>query len=886
MKRSRNLAERSAASLTLNGRRFQIFSIKKLGKLLDCDTSRLPYSVRILLESALRNHDGLKITEGDVRNLAEWSPRSAQKGLLVSFKPARVLLQDFTGVPALVDLAAMRDAAGRAGIDPARVNPQVPCELVVDHSVQVDRAGNARAAKENLRIEYERNRERYEFLKWGENAFQNFRIVPPATGIIHQVNLEYLARGVFVQKTSSGTCVYPDSLIGTDSHTTMAGGIALVGWGVGGIEAEAVMLGEPLGMLLPEVVGFRLKGELPKGVTATDLVLTVTQMLRKSGVVGKFVEFFGPAYASLDAADRSTIANMAPEYGATIGYFPPDERTLEYYRLTGRPSRLTDLYRAYMKAQGLWYSKKNPTPEYSAVVELDLASVEPSLAGPRRPQDRVRLGGLGHSYRAAAGELQGHANADAGGVTHGSVVIAAITSCTNTSNPSVMMAAGLLAKNAVARGLKVKSFVKTSLAPGSPVVTDYLKAAGVLGALERLGFFVVGYGCTTCIGNSGPLDEKVAAVIRRDQLHVARVLSGNRNFAGRVHPAVKSNYLASPPLVVALALAGTVNIDLETEPVATDRRGKPVFLKDLWPSNAEIQKALSRAVATRQFKIRGKGLFEGTVEWKRIRASRSGIYSWDPKSTYIHEPPFFKSPSSASSRPGDIHGARALAVLGDSVTTDHISPAGAIHPESPAGKFLLSRGVPAAEFNSYGSRRGNDEVMVRGTFANVRLKNLLAEGREGPWTRVMPSGPVTSIYEAAREYAAAGVPLLVLAGQEYGTGSSRDWAAKGTALLGVRAVLAQSYERIHRQNLVGMGVLPLEFVKGQGVKELGLTGEELYDIGVHDAMSPRCRMKVAAVAPGGKRTVFEAVLRIDTPVEMEYIKSGGLLPYVLKKLAV
>jgi len=885
-------------SLATGAGEVTIFDITVLAKSEGTDLARLPYSIRVLLESALRNNDGFKVTDGDVKNLLAWSPQTAG-ATEVAFKPARVILQDFTGVPAIVDLAAMRSAMHRMGADYRLINPQVPCDLVVDHSVQVDAFGSSDALRINVEREFERNRERYEFLKWGQSAFDNFRVVPPATGIVHQVNLEYLARGVFLDENR---VAYPDSLVGTDSHTTMINGLGVLGWGVGGIEAEAVMLGEPINMVMPHVVGFELKGRLKEGITATDLVLTVTQILRAKGVVGKFVEYFGEGLSAMSLPDRATLANMSPEYGATMGFFPVDGETLRYLKLTGREEAHVELVGDYFKAQGLFFTPGAPVPAYSDVVSLDLGDVEPSLAGPKRPQDRVPMramreafettltrpvkdGGFGVAPSAAETSVA-VAGDDPFELEHGSTVIAAITSCTNTSNPSVLVAAGLLARKAVERGLRVKPYVKTSLAPGSPVVTEYLNASGLQEYLDRLGFQTVGYGCTTCIGNSGPLPERVASALEDSDIVAASVLSGNRNFEGRVHPLSRANYLASPPLVVAYAIAGTVDINLEKEPLGRGRDGNDVFLKDVWPTNAEVQAVIAEVIKAESFRERYADVFKGNETWNAIETGGSDLYEWKEESTYIREPSFFEGVEGEPAPIGPIHGARVLAVLGDSVTTDHISPAGAIAPKSPAGRYLVGRGVDAKDFNSYGSRRGNHEVMMRGTFANIRLRNLLVPGSEGTWTKHMPGGDEMTIYDASVKYAQKGTPLLVLAGKEYGTGSSRDWAAKGTSLLGVRAVLAQSYERIHRSNLVGMGVLPLQFLSGESVESLGLTGEEVYDVdGLDDDLAPRATVTVKATSSDGSTKEFEATVRIDTPVEVHYYRNGGILQAVLRRLA-
>ncbi len=864
--------------------------------------SQLPYSIRVLLEAVLRTCDGFAVTEDDVKNLAAWNAESPAL-TEIPFKPARVVLQDFTGVPAVVDLAAMRSAMKQLGGDPNKINPLIPVDLVIDHSVQVDRFGSPDALQMNVELEFLRNRERYEFLRWGQQAFSNFRVIPPNVGIVHQVNLEYLARVVFSTDTESGAVAYPDTLVGTDSHTTMINGLGILGWGVGGIEAEAVMLGQPLYMLMPSVVGFELKGQLREGATATDLVLTVTEILRKEGVVGKFVEFFGSGVSQMSLADRATIANMAPEYGATMGFFPVDAETLNYMRRTGRSEAQVQLIERYMKEQGLFRTDSAPPPVYSKVLTLDLGDVVPSLAGPKRPQDRVPLTNMKQSFREALKaplNQRGFAlddealsrtgtvkdNGQATTIGHGSVVIAAITSCTNTSNPSVMLAAGLLAKNAVARGLKVPSYVKTSLAPGSRVVSEYFDRAGLTEPLRQLGFHTVGYGCTTCIGNSGPLPEPVAQAIQEGDLVAAAVLSGNRNFEGRVNPLTRANYLASPPLVVAYAIAGTVDIDLENEPLGHDSQGQPVYLREIWPSSAEVKKAIAENVQPEMFRDQYREAVKSNERWNAIEVSGGALYDWSPTSTYIQEPPFLANLTREVPELQPIAGARVLALLGDSVTTDHISPAGAIAKDSPAGRYLIENGVPPAEFNSYGSRRGNDRVMVRGTFANIRIRNQLAPGTEGGWTRHFPDGQQMTIYDAAMKYADEGVPLLVIAGSEYGTGSSRDWAAKGTYLLGVRAVLAVSFERIHRSNLVGMGVLPLEFLPGENAQSLGLTGEETYEIlGIDDSLQPRSELTVRATSDGGETKEFRVRARIDTPVELQYYRNGGILQTVVRSLA-
>jgi len=863
--------------------------------------SRLPFSIKVLLEALLRNCDGTLVTEEDVASLAKWNPKSPAVRE-VPFKPARVILQDFTGVPTVVDLAAMRAAMDRLGGDPARINPLVPVDLVIDHSVQVDFFGSPVAFARNTEIEFERNRERYEFLRWGQQAFRNFRVVPPATGIVHQVNLEFLAKVVLARETHGETVLFPDTLVGTDSHTTMINGLGVLGWGVGGIEAEAAMLGQPYYFLTPKVVGFRVNGRLREGVTATDLVLTVAQMLRKKGVVDQFVEFFGAGLSEMPLADRATVANMSPEYGATMGFFPIDAETLRYLRQTGRTEEEVERVERYAKEQGIFRTDQTPDPEFSDVLELDLATVEPSLAGPKRPQDRVPVSQMKQAFRRALTapvkeQGFGLSTEDAGrsasvaldgtsaSLSHGSVVIAAITSCTNTSNPSVMVGAGLLAKKAVEKGLQVPPYVKTSLAPGSKVVTEYLQAAGLLAALATLRFNLVGYGCTTCIGNSGPLPPEVAKAVSQNQLVAAAVLSGNRNFEGRVHPQVRANYLASPPLVVAYALAGTIDIDLSSEPLGKDRHGKAIYLRDIWPSQAEVADTLSRAVRPEMFRETYKNAWEGNPTWNAIPVAGGALYRWQEESTYIQEPPFFIGLTREPAAVAEIRGARVLALLGDSVTTDHISPAGDIPGDGPAGRYLVERGVTKKDFNSFGSRRGNDRVMVRGTFANIRLKNLLVPGTEGGITLHFPDEERMSIYDAAMRYRDEGVPLLVVAGKEYGSGSSRDWAAKGTLLLGVRAVLAESYERIHRSNLVGMGVLPLQFLEGASASTLGLTGQEVFDVtGLREEIRPRSEVTVTAVAPDGARRSFRAVARLDSAVEVNYYRNGGILPTVLRSL--
>ncbi|MCL1528439.1 aconitate hydratase AcnA [Xanthomonas nasturtii] len=908
-------------SLEVHGKRYEYYSLPKLGERFDI--GHLPYSMKILLENLLRHEDGgVTVGKDHIEAVAKWDPK-AEPDIEIAFMPARVVLQDFTGVPCVVDLAAMRDAVVKLGGNADQINPQIPSELVIDHSVQVDVFGKPDALDLNGKIEFQRNQERYGFLRWGQKAFENFKVVPPNTGIVHQVNLENLARVVMSADKDGTRIAYPDTVFGTDSHTTMINGIGVLGWGVGGIEAEAAMLGQPSSMLIPQVVGFKLSGKLPEGATATDLVLTVTQMLRKAGVVGKFVEFYGEGLQHLPLADRATIGNMAPEYGATCGIFPVDDESLTYLRLSGRSEEQIALVEAYAKAQGLWHDANTPPAQYSATLELDMGEVKPSLAGPKRPQDRVLLQDMQANYReslkpfaearskkltdlkqedrlkneggggTAVGAKASHAEAsnDSGAgwqLRDGSVVIAAITSCTNTSNPAVMLGAGLLARNAAAKGLKAQPWVKTSLGPGSRVVTDYLSKAGVLADLETLGFYVVGYGCTTCIGNSGPLPEDVSAAIAKDDLVVASVLSGNRNFEGRVHPEVKMNYLASPPLVVAYAIAGTTDINLTTEPLGTGRDGQPVYLRDIWPSNKEIGDTIAATVGPEMFKQNYADVFKGDTRWNTIASPDGALYEWDEASTYIKNPPYFDGMTMQVGHVDDVHGARIMGLFGDSITTDHISPAGNIKKDSPAGRFLQERGVQPADFNSYGSRRGNDDVMVRGTFANIRIKNLMFGGEEGGNTLYYPTDggqpEKLAIYDAAVKYKADGVPLVVLAGKEYGTGSSRDWAAKGTNLLGVKAVIAESFERIHRSNLVGMGVLPLQFLENENAQTLGLDGSEVLDItGLQDGASRRAT--VDAKKSDGSVKQFQVKVLLLTPKEVEYFKHGGLLQYVLRQLA-
>ncbi|HXN52670.1 MAG TPA: aconitate hydratase AcnA [Candidatus Acidoferrum sp.] len=873
--------------LNVGAQSFEIHRLEKLEQQSLTTLAKLPFSLRILLENLLRFEDGHSVHPEDIRALAGWTPNGAQKE--IAFMPARVLLQDFTGVPAIVDLATMREAVQRMGGNPARINPLFPAELVIDHSVQVDKFGDANAFGLNAELEFQRNVERYAFLRWGQTAFKNFKVVPPDTGICHQVNLEYLARVVCAMPSGSRVEAYPDSVVGTDSHTTMVNALGVFGWGVGGIEAEAAMLGQPSSMLIPEVVGFRLHGKLREGATATDLVLTVTEMLRKRGVVGKFVEFYGTGLSSLSVPDRATIANMAPEYGATMGFFPVDSETLAYLQFTGRAHEQVALVEAYCKEQSLFRTDSTPDPIFSDKLELDLGTVEPTVAGPKRPQDRVALRNAKSSFtKVVEGAPQKHIqvrnNGDSFDFSSGAVVIAAITSCTNTSNPSLMLGAGLLAKKAVERGLQVKPWVKTSLAPGSKVVTDYLAAAGLTPFLEKLKFHLVGYGCTTCIGNSGPLSDPISAAIKENNLVAVAVLSGNRNFEGRIHPLVRANYLASPPLVVAYALAGRMDIDLTTEPLGSDKSGKPVFLSDIWPTPLEIETTVRAAVTTGMYQKQYSQVFEGDAHWKGMHIPQGDLYQWDPKSTYIKLPPYFENMPKTPPPLADVHAARVLAILGDSVTTDHISPAGSIPVDSPAGKYLIANGVKPHEFNSYGARRGNHEVMVRGTFANIRLRNQLAPGTEGGWTLYLPGGEKMSIYDAAVKYREAGVPLVVVAGQEYGSGSSRDWAAKGTRLLGVRAVIAESYERIHRSNLIGMGVMPLEFQNGENRESLGLTGHELFDFEGIASLAPAKSISVRAKSEDGKTKQFSVIARADTPEEVSYYHHGGILQYVLRQM--
>ncbi len=869
------------------------YSLAALG-----DTSRLPYSIKVLLEALLRNCDEYIVSQEDVKKLANWQPTEAQRQE-IAFMPGRVILQDFTGVPAVVDLAALRSAMQRMGGDPAKINPQVPVDLVIDHSVQVDQFGSAFALFHNAEREFVRNRERYEFLKWGQDAFENFRVVPPATGIVHQVNLEYLARVVMKDEVGGSDVYYPDSLVGTDSHTTMINGLGVVGWGVGGIEAEAVMLGQPIYMLTPDVIGFELTGTMPEGATATDLVLTVTKMLRERGVVGKFVEFYGSGMGSMSLPDRATIANMAPEYGATMGFFPVDDETLRYMRRTGRSEEQIALVEEYCKVNGLYYTADTPDPVFTDTLKLDMSTVVPSLAGPKRPQDKIALTDMKAEYRRTLvrpagpqgiglkeeelGRTAQYKNGSTIDMKHGDVVIAAITSCTNTSNPSVMVGAGLLAKNAVERGLSVKPYVKTSMAPGSKVVTDYLDKAELTPYLEALGFHTVGYGCTTCIGNSGPLPEPVNQAIMEGDLVVSSVLSGNRNFEGRVHPLTKTNYLASPPLVVAYALAGTTDIDLIHEPIGHDKNGAAVYLRDIWPSNMDIERTVEASLSPDMFRSKYGNAYTENEQWNEIPTSGGEVFDWQEDSTYIQEPPFFID-MAENPTIGEIENARVMVKVGDSTTTDHISPAGAISRTSPAAEYLLERDVAPPYFNSYGSRRGNDRVMTRGTFANIRLRNKMAPGTEGGWTTYLPTDEVTTIFDASLKYKADGTPLVVLAGKDYGMGSSRDWAAKGTLLLGIEMAIAESYERIHRSNLIGMGVLPLQYVAGESAESLGLTGREtLSTVGLDDDLKPGQIVPIKVVREDGSEFTFNTICRIDTPVEVDYYRNGGILHTVLRR---
>ncbi len=880
--------------LTVGNLSYDIFRLDLLEKAGLENVSRLPVSMKVLLENLLRREDNHHVNRSDIEALANWNPK-AKQDKEIAFMPARVLTQDLTGVPAVVDLAVMREAMKRLGGDPKKINPLVPVDLVIDHSVQVDTFGSARAFHQNSEIEFQRNGERYACLRWGQKAFSNFKVVPPDTGICHQVNLEYLGQVVFRAKDNGATLAYPDTLVGMDSHTTMINGLGIVGWGVGGIEAEAALLGQPIIMLIPDVIGFKFHGKLPAGATSTDLVLTVTQMLRKKGVVEKFVEFYGAGLSSLSVADRATIGNMSPEYGATIGFFPPDDETLKYLRLTGRDPELIQLVEAYCKEQGLFRTDASADPVFTDTLELDLGTVEPSLAGPRRPQDRVPLAKAKSAFQEALPSLMKGGttdrtvsvklNGDSAALGHGTVVISAITSCTNTSNPSVLIGAGLLAKKAVEKGLKAKPWVKTSLAPGSKVVTDYLKDSGLMPHLEKLGFYLVGYGCTTCLGNSGPLPEAISSGIEEGDLVACAVLSGNRNFEGRIHPQVRANYLASPPLVVAYALAGRMDIDPYKEPLANDPKGNPVYLKDIWPTPEEINEEIRKSVRSEMFKNEYSNVFDGDERWKKMPTPEGELFAWDPNSTYVREAPYFEGMSKTPSKPKDITNARVLAVLGDSITTDHISPVGSIEKDGPAARYLMEHGVQPKDFNQYGARRGNHEVMVRGTFANVRLKNQLAPGTEGGWTMHLPDKKQMFIYDASMQYQKDGVPLIIIAGKEYGTGSSRDWAAKGPRLLGIKAVIAESFERIHRSNLIGMGVIPLQFKAGENLKSLGLTGLETYGItGIADDLTIGKELGVKAISDDGKSKEFKVTCRIDTPAELDYYRHGGILEYVLRQL--
>jgi aconitate hydratase len=878
------------SKLNVGGKEYEIY---RLDAVTEGHVARLPYSLKILLENLLRFEDGRDVTREDILALANWDPK-AVPNTEISFTPSRVILQDFTGVPAVVDLAAMRDAVVRLGGDASSINPLSPAELVIDHSVQIDKYGSADALDLNNKIEFERNRERYSFLRWGQGAFENFRVVPPNTGIVHQVNLEYLGRVVFDRQSDGASHAYPDTVVGTDSHTTMINGIGVLGWGVGGIEAEAAMLGQPITMLIPNVIGFKLTGALREGTTATDLVLTVTEMLREKGVVGKFVEFFGDGLDTLPLADRATLSNMSPEFGSTCAIFPVDAETIRYLELSGRDPAHIELIENYARTQGMWRESGQDDPVYTDTLELDMGTVEPSLAGPKRPQDRIALSVADSTYREHLPQMT--AKRTAGGsatieldgqqieLADGAVLIAAITSCTNTSNPAVMIAAGLLARNARAKGLKTKPWVKTSLAPGSKVVTDYLEKSGLNDDLDALGFYTVGYGCTTCIGNSGPLLPAIARGVEDGEIVGCSVLSGNRNFEGRIHPLVQMNFLASPPLVVAYALAGSMDVNLLNDPLGTDTDGNPVYLKDVWPNQQEVQAAIAANIDSSMFKHSYESVFEGDANWNSIDSPSGEIYAWDADSTYVRNPPYFEGMTLETAPVSDIHGARALAVLGDSVTTDHISPAGSIAADSPAAEYLKSKGVLPADFNSYGSRRGNHEVMMRGTFANIRLRNRLAPGTEGGWTRHQPDDEQMTIYDAALRYQSEGTPLVILAGAEYGTGSSRDWAAKGTMLLGVKAVIAKSYERIHRSNLIGMGVLPLQFMDGDDTESLGLNGREIFDIAGHTDANAEA-VTVTATPADGSPVTFQARVRIDTPKERDYYEHGGILQYVLRQLA-
>jgi aconitate hydratase len=883
---------KTKATLDVAGKSYTYYDLAKL-EAAHPEVARLPYSLKVLLENLLRYEDGVTVTGEDITAMADWA-KTRKSAREIAYRPARVLMQDFTGVPAVVDLAAMRDAMEELGGDATKINPLSPVDLVIDHSVMVDDFGNPESFKKNVELEFERNKERYEFLKWGQEAFSNFRVVPPGTGICHQVNLEYLAQTVWTKDENGETMAYPDTLVGTDSHTTMVNGMAVLGWGVGGIEAESSMLGQPISMLVPEVIGFKLTGKMPEGATATDLVLTVTQMLRAKGVVGKFVEFYGPGLADLPLADRATIANMAPEYGATCGFFPIDKETINYLRFTGRDEDRVKLVEAYAKAQGMWRENDTPDPEFTDTLELDMSTVVPSLAGPKRPQDRVLVTEAAGNFQSALKSTLGDGTGtkrsapveDANyELSDGDVVIAAITSCTNTSNPSVLIAAGLVAKKAVEKGLTVKPWVKTSLAPGSQVVTDYLEAAGLQDPLDKLGFNLVGYGCTTCIGNSGPLSDPIAAAVEAGDLAVCSVLSGNRNFEGRVNPHVKANYLASPPLVVAYALAGSLFVDINNDPLGEDKDGNPVYLRDIWPSNHEIASTIQAKLTPEMYRSRYANVFHGGKEWQNVSVSGGLTYDWDDGSTYVQNPPYFVGMSKEPGEITDIKGARALAMLGDSITTDHISPAGSIKKDSPGGEYLLEHQIRPMDFNSYGARRGNHEVMMRGTFANIRLQNEMTPGVSGGMTKLVTTGEQMPIYDAAMKYAKAGTPLVVIGGKEYGTGSSRDWAAKGTRLLGVKAVIVESFERIHRSNLVGMGVLPLQFPEGTDRKSLGLTGEETFDItGIAAGITPRMPVPMTITYKDGTTKTVELLCRIDTANEVDYYNHGGILHYVLRTL--
>ncbi len=896
---------KTADQLKVNNLQYEFFNLQKLNAKYDVE--RLPYSLRILLENLLRCEDGVSVLPQDIEALLNWDPKSPSTNE-IAFTPSRVILQDFTGVPAIVDLAAMRDAMQKLKGNPSKINPLSPVELVIDHSVMVDNYGTPQAFFQNTAIEFQRNIERYGFLRWGQEAFQNFKVVPPGTGIVHQVNLEYLARVVFGEKKNNQLQAYFDTLVGTDSHTTMINGLGVLGWGVGGIEAEAAMLGQPVTMLIPEVVGFELKGKLPVGATATDLVLVITQMLRQKGVVGKFVEFYGEGLASLPLADRATISNMSPEFGATCALFPIDQETINYLALTGRDKAHCELIKAYATAQGMFHSEKSRKSIYNTEVSLNLSDVTPCIAGPKRPQDKITLKEAKQTYRAilqstlserqdkneddrglneGANISEGHASFGTNGeitLQHGAVVIAAITSCTNTSNPAVMIASGLIAKKANELGLKAKPWVKTSFAPGSQVVTDYLERAGLMSHLNTLGFNLVGYGCTTCIGNSGPLPEKISHAIHKGNLAVAAVLSGNRNFEGRIHPEVRHAFLASPPLVVLYALAGTMDIDLYKDPVGTDKNGKEIYLKDLWPEEKTVQDLIQSCIEPKMFSSRYAHVFTGDEQWRNLPVPKSEIFSWDEKSTYVKNPPYFENMSLTVPPLSDIKDARVLVMLGDSVTTDHISPAGSIARQSPAGDYLVQHGVAVHDFNSYGSRRGNHEVMIRGTFANIRLRNQLAKGTEGGFTRHQPSDELMSIYDASIRYQQENVSLIGLAGKEYGSGSSRDWAAKGTILLGIKAIIAESFERIHRSNLIGMGVLPLEYLPGESAEKLGLTGKESFSLSLQN-IKPQSTLTVKATSTAGQEKTFTVKIRIDTPKELEYYQHGGILHYVLRQLA-